>query len=120
MVKTGLADMRRAVAALRPVALENFSLSVALDGLVVQFTHTTGIPTDWQVEGNTREMAPRLALPLYRAVQEALTKIRRHAATTPKVHVRLRYEPETVSGHYPIGVGKDVDGTACHGAGSPQ
>ncbi|NOZ72832.1 MAG: sensor histidine kinase [Chloroflexi bacterium] len=96
LVKEGLADMRRAVAALRPAALESFSLPVAIDGLVSQFVHTTGIHADWQWQGDEIDLSPRLALPLYRAVQEALTNIQRHAPSTPLVVIRLCYKPETV------------------------
>jgi len=94
LVKEGLADMRRAVAALRPAALESFSLSVAIDGLITHFAHTTGIPTDWKVVGEKADLAPRLALPLYRTAQEALTNIQRHAASTPQVRIRLCYESD--------------------------
>jgi len=97
LAKEGLADMRRAVAALRPLALESFSLPVAIDGLVTHFTHATGIRTEWRVEGEQRNLALRTALPLYRAVQEALTNIQRHAASTPQVTIQLRYEPDAVT-----------------------
>ncbi len=96
LVKEGLSDMRRAVAALRPAALESFSLPVAIDGLVTQFTHSTGILTEWSIEGEEEELAPRLALPLYRTAQEALTNIKRHAASASRVDITLRYESDAV------------------------
>ena len=100
LVKDGLADMRCAVAALRPAALESFSLPVAIDGLVTQFTHSTGIPTDWTIDGEEADLTLTLplplALPLYRAAQEALTNIKRHAASTSRVDIVLRYEPDAV------------------------
>ncbi|RME42610.1 MAG: hypothetical protein D6791_17325, partial [Chloroflexi bacterium] len=69
LVKDGLADMRRAVAALRPAALETFSLPVAVEGLVMQFAHITGVTPQQRIEGDERSLDPRLALPLYRTVQ---------------------------------------------------
>ncbi|NOZ49179.1 MAG: sensor histidine kinase [Chloroflexi bacterium] len=96
LVKEGLADMRRAVAALRPAALETFSLPVAIDGLVTQFEHNTGIAISWQTTGQAAELTPRLALPLYRAVQEALTNVQRHAPSTSQVVIRLDYETDVI------------------------
>ena len=96
LVKQGLADARRAVQALRPVALEVFSLPEAMVELVEEFKRTTAIESAWEVEGRAAALPPRLALPLYRAAQESLTNIQRHAATTPRVALRLCYEPERV------------------------
>ena len=96
LVKEGLSDMRRAVVALRPAALESFSLPIAIDGLVTQFTHSTGIPTEWSIEGEEVDLALPLALPLYRTAQEALTNIKRHAASASRVDITLRYECDAV------------------------
>ena len=93
LVKTGLADLRRAVQALRPAALETFSLPEAIAALLAD----SDLPITWQVEGEASPLPPRLALPLYRAAQEALTNIRRHAPAARQVTVRLRYEPEAVT-----------------------
>jgi len=93
LVKTGLADLRRAVQALRPAALETFSLPEAIAALLAD----SDLPITWQVEGEASPLPPRLALPLYRATQEALTNIQRHAPAARQVTVRLRYEPEAVT-----------------------
>ncbi len=79
LVKQGLADVRRAVQALRPVALEAFSLPEAITALVQEVKRTTGVEVAWQVQGAGVALPPRLALPLYRAAQESLTNVRRHA-----------------------------------------
>jgi signal transduction histidine kinase len=97
LVKEGLADMRRAVQALRPAALETFSLPEAIGGLVADFEQTTHIRTVWQVEGKVLPLPPRLAVPLYRAAQEALTNVRRHAPSAQQVALQLRYGPEAVA-----------------------
>ena len=93
LVKEGLTDLRRAVQALRPAALETFSLPEAVAALVAD----SNLPTDWRVEGAVRPLPPRLALLLYRAAQEALTNVQRHAPSARQVTVRLRYEPEAVT-----------------------
>jgi signal transduction histidine kinase len=97
LVKDGLADVRRAVQALRPAALETFSLPEAIAGLITSFEQAMPIHTTWEVVGQTRPLPLRLTLPLYRASQEALTNIRRHAPAAQQVTVRLRYEPKAVS-----------------------
>lgn len=94
LVKQGLTDMRRAVEALRPAALETFSLREAIAALVADFEQTTRIPVGWKVEGETAPLPPRLALPLYRAAQEALTNVRRHAPSAEQVTVKLSYASE--------------------------
>ena len=97
LVKDGLTDVRRAVQALRPAALDTFSLPDAIAALVADFEQTVHIPTACQVEGQVTPLPPRLALPLYRAAQEALTNIRRHAPAARQVTVQLYYEPEAVA-----------------------
>ncbi len=97
LVKAGLADVRRAVQALRPAALETFSLPEAIAGLVADFEQITQIRTVWQVEGEVAPLPPRLAVPLYRAAQEALTNVRRHALTAQQVTLQLHYGPEAVT-----------------------
>jgi signal transduction histidine kinase len=96
LVKEGLADVRRAVQALRPAALETFSLPEAIAALVADFDEATQIHTAWQIEGEIVPLPPRLAIPLYRAAQEALTNIRRHAPSAGQVTVQLCYGPEAV------------------------
>jgi signal transduction histidine kinase len=96
LVKRGLTDVRRAVQALRPSALETFSLPEAVAALVADFERTTQTRAVWQVEGEITPLPSRLAVSLYRAAQEALTNVRRHAPSAQQVKIRLRYRPETV------------------------
>jgi signal transduction histidine kinase len=93
LVKQGLADLRRAVQALAPAALETFSLPEA----ITELTRDAGLPLDWQTEGKIIPLPPQTALPLYRAAQEALTNVQRHAPAALRVTMRLRYTPEAVS-----------------------
>jgi signal transduction histidine kinase len=96
LVKEGLADVRRAVRALRPAALEAFSLPEAVAALAADLQQSAHIHTVWQVAGEVVVLPTRLAIPLYRAAQEALTNVRRHAPAAQQVTVQLRYEPEAV------------------------
>jgi signal transduction histidine kinase len=121
LVKEGLADVRRAVQALRPAALETFSLPEAIAGLVAGFEQTAQIRATWQVEGKVLPLPPRLAVPLYRAAQEALTNVRRHAPSAQQVTLQLHYGPEAVTlsvendGPQTSEISKDLGGLGRHG-----
>jgi signal transduction histidine kinase len=97
LVKAGLTDVRRAVRAMRPAALETFSLPEAIPALVADFEQSAHFHIVQRVDGEALPLPPRLALPLYRAAQEALTNVRRHAPAARQVTVRLEYSAETVS-----------------------
>ena len=76
-------------AELRPVILDDFGLSAAIEWQAEEFQHRTGIAcrvdaTDWQTDPD-RE----LATALFRIFQETLTNIIRHAGAT-RVDVRLK------------------------------
>jgi len=85
-----LAEVRRAVAALRPASSTAIELNEGLARLVAEFE---AIAPETQVtldtEGPTRDLSAEVRLALYRSAQESLTNIRKHAQAT-KVLVRLR------------------------------
>ncbi len=85
-------EVRNAVAALRPSSIANLDLKEALTRLAREFQSAmpdtmltldleTGLPTH----------SAELQLALYRAAQEALTNVRKHARAS-RVLLRLRYE----------------------------
>jgi signal transduction histidine kinase len=94
LVRDGLGELRRAVQALRPGALETFSLPDALAALLRDFEATTGLSTTAAIEEVT--ITPVVALALYRATQEALTNVSRHAGARC-VRVRLASEEDWVT-----------------------
>ena len=91
LVSTGLTDVRRAVKALRPEVLETFSLPEAIAELARNFRETTQIAVNCQFVGDEHPTPSRLALPIYRTAQEALTNVRRHARDTQGVSIEFRY-----------------------------
>jgi len=103
LVKEGLANVRRAVQALRPLALETFSLPEAIARLAADFERATQIPVTRKMEGDVVPLPPALAVPLYRAAQESLTNVQRHAPTVTGVTLSLRYTPDAVT----LSVGND-------------
>jgi signal transduction histidine kinase len=85
-------EVRNAVAALRPTSIATMSLTAALEQLSQEFERNaphTALTLD--CETDLPPLPPDIALALYRAAQEALTNIRKHAQAS-KVLLRLRYE----------------------------
>jgi signal transduction histidine kinase len=91
LAKQGLVDLRRAVKALRPNVLETFSLSDAIKALVNDAQPTATFSIDYRINGDDLHLPPRLSLALYRAAQEALTNVQRHAQAT-RVSIELIIE----------------------------
>lgn len=89
LTKEGLQEVRRSVAALRASPLEGQALPVVLEPLVAAL-QAGGIGATLVVEGAPRPLPPQLELALYRAAQEALTNVRKHAQAHHAV-MTLRY-----------------------------
>jgi signal transduction histidine kinase len=89
-------EVRTAVAALRPMGIANLDLKQALTQLGSEFR--TAVPdTELTLDLETTLPAhsAELQLALYRAAQEALTNVRKHASAA-NVLLRLRYENENL------------------------
>ncbi|GAA0930817.1 hypothetical protein GCM10009560_35520 [Nonomuraea longicatena] len=78
MTVAALADARRWVRALRPLALEGRVGSAALEGLAASFDGT-GLSVSFEVVGGEPSLDPDVELVLYRVLQEGLTNAVRHA-----------------------------------------
>jgi signal transduction histidine kinase len=83
----GLAEARRAVAALREDAVPGVR---ALGDLVTAYRLESGASASFEVVGDERELPADVLTTLYRTVQEALANTRKHAPGAP-VEVRLAY-----------------------------
>ena len=92
LASEALADVRRSVAALRPSALEGQSLRTAIEGQVAEFRAHSGLPVELLIEGDEARCSQAAGLALYRAAQEGLTNIRKHAGAR-HVGLRLRFGP---------------------------
>jgi signal transduction histidine kinase len=87
-------EVRNAVAALRPTSMATSGLVGALTQLGREFEHNTKeVALTLDLDTSLPPISPDLHVALYRAAQEALTNIRKHAHAS-KVLVRLRYEDE--------------------------
>ena len=90
LAQEGLADVRRSVAALRADPLGSRPLPEALAELVAE-SQAAGIITRLEVLGQQRPLAPQAELTLYRAGQEALTNVRKHARAS-RADLTLDYD----------------------------
>ncbi len=103
LVKTGLANARQAVDALRGDKLPGVD---QLEVLVSSFRDDTAVDAVLTVEGGARSLPAAASLALYRGAQEALTNIVRYAPGAT-AHVVLRYEDGgttlSVEDHLPAG-----------------
>lgn len=65
---------------LRPPALDELGLQMAVDGYVKSWSLRTGIPVDIECQGMNRERVPAdVETALYRILQEALTNVAKHS-----------------------------------------
>jgi signal transduction histidine kinase len=87
LVTAGMAETQQAVAALRGDVLP------AQDGLhrlAEDFERESGVPCRLEVDGAPLPLGPDASLAIYRAAQEALTNVRKHADATA-VSILLRF-----------------------------
>jgi len=78
-LKNALADLRRTVTALRSPIADNIPLESALSTLSQSFQQNTGLATHFAAASNLPELSESYRLAIYRAAQEGLTNIQRHA-----------------------------------------
>ncbi len=91
LAQEGLADVRRSVAALRAGPTGNRPLPEAIADLV-QECRAAGVVTTLAVRGQPRALPPQTELTLYRAAQETLTNVRKHARAS-RADLTLEYAP---------------------------
>jgi signal transduction histidine kinase len=96
LARESLAEARRSVQALRPQRLEEARLPDALRELSTQWTRTSGVPVRVEVDGEAAPLQPALEVVLFRAAQEALANIAKHAQAT-RAGMTLTYMHDQVS-----------------------
>jgi signal transduction histidine kinase len=88
--REGLQDIRRSVATLRASPLDNKPLVEALR-LMVDESRPTGLAAELKLTGEVRPLSPAAELTLYRAGQEGMTNVRKHARAS-RVSLALDFQ----------------------------
>ena len=92
-----LQDVRQSVAALRASTLDELSLPRALRKLADDFAASSGLQIELKLEAvDDRAFGPQHTLALFRAAQEALTNVHRHARAQ-RVVITLAHVADAVS-----------------------
>ena len=89
LTRQGLDEIRSSVRALRAAPLERQPLTEVLQQLTRE-TERSGLDGSFDLLGDPRELSPEASQALYRAAQEALTNVHKHAEAT-LVEVTLDY-----------------------------
>jgi len=90
LTQEGLAEVRHSVAALRASPSESRPLPEALAKLTEQW-NAAGLRAKFVIAGTIRPLTPQATLTLYRAAQEALTNVEKHAeAASVDLHLDYR------------------------------
>jgi signal transduction histidine kinase len=106
LTREGLTEVRRSVSELRNAPIDLKPLAETLESLVDE-SRITGIEAKLVVTGEPSLLSPEVNLTLYRAAQEGLTNVRRHAHAScvdleldfsDPAKVRLRIEDDGVGG----------------------
>jgi signal transduction histidine kinase len=92
-VRALLSELRQVCAELRPPMLDTLGLSAALRVLADNFSAQSGIPIqlDLAPDATLHAIPDQVAINLYRAAQEALTNVAKHAAAR-QVSLRLAWD----------------------------
>lgn len=93
LARSGMAGAKRAVATLRGEELPG---PAQLPELVEQARLSTGAPVTLEVTGTPYPLPPERGLPLYRAVQEALSNVAKHASGA-RTDVTLAWAADAVT-----------------------
>jgi signal transduction histidine kinase len=86
-----LNELQRLIAGLRPAHLDDLGLPAALRWYAGETQERAPLEVGVEVIGSERPLPPLLTIGLFRAAQEALTNVVRHASAR-KAQVRLNYE----------------------------
>ncbi len=95
LARSSLTEARRSVRALRPEQLERASLPEAIDELTRAWSARSAVPVDVETAGTPTPLDPAIEAAIFRASQEALSNVAKHAAAS-RVHLTLTYLPDAL------------------------
>ena len=96
-IRNTLAEIRKIIFDLRPMALDDLGLAPTIRGVLDVFREEYGLFTEVAVIGKERRLEPHVEIGIFRVVQEALNNIIKHAqATSAKVRIEFATAGVTV------------------------
>jgi signal transduction histidine kinase len=95
VVQDTLDRVRRLSQVLHPVIIEEAGLESALEWYLPLFEKQTGVKVRYDKMVSAQDLDPRLAVHVYRVLQEALNNVARHSGST-EAWVRLRIDAGTL------------------------
>jgi signal transduction histidine kinase len=95
LIDTGIRSIRAVSKDLRPSLLDDLGLVPALRSLGSEFAERTGLTTDVTISGALPALSKEAELALFRALQEALSNVARHAEARA-VAIQLTAQPDAV------------------------
>jgi len=91
MVRQSLADVRKIIFDLRPMALDDLGLFPTLRKYTQEFATRENIILNLKLTGRERRLPSMMEVAIFRLVQEALNNVQKHAkASTVWIHVDLQ------------------------------
>ncbi|MGD8190293.1 sensor histidine kinase [Brevibacillus ginsengisoli] len=95
IVRSSLADVRRIIFDLRPMALDDLGLVPTVQKYIQKFEERTSLTIDLVVFGKEMELESSFKAALFRLVQECLNNIAKHSHAR-LVQVKLEFQPDMV------------------------
>jgi signal transduction histidine kinase len=114
LARDGLEEARDAVGTLRD---DELPTADRLPSLIADFERSTGVQCRFEQVGTTAPLSPEASVALFRAAQEALTNIGKHARAT-RVDVSLVWNDGTVTLHVSNDDTGGPDGSVLPGGGN--
>ncbi len=96
-VQAALKEVRQSVAALRETPVDIQNLPQAIKTLVEETGRLIGLQAHFEQTGQTARLSSAAAMTIFRAAQEGLTNVQKHAAGASQVCIRLNYNEQAVS-----------------------
>ncbi|MBO8164273.1 MAG: histidine kinase [Brevibacillus sp.] len=95
MVRLSLADVRRIIFDLRPMALDDLGLVPTLQKYIQTFEEQSRLQVELIVFGKEQSLDSSFKAGIFRLVQECLNNVAKHASAR-FVQVKLEFQPETL------------------------
>jgi two-component system sensor histidine kinase DegS len=95
LVRESLADVRRIIFNLRPMALDDLGLVPTLKKYIEELTHKYDLIVDFKTFGKERRPSSSMEVALFRLVQESLSNVIKHARAS-ETQIKLEFQAERI------------------------